>query len=157
MRAAIAAAGCLLVVLVAAWWIRDAGPSQVPADSETPAAQPAPEAPTANAKPPAAEPEPAAEDTPDPVREFRIVLSGGLPTQDSPTVLRVTRGDTVRLLVTSDAADELHLHGYDLHLDLEAGTTAELTFTAEHAGRFEYELHKRHQTVGALEVYPASR
>lgn len=69
-------------------------------------------------------------------------------------VLRVQQGESVELIVTSAEDDELHLHGYDLALKLRAGMPATLTFTAEHAGRFEIELHHRHAEIGALEVSP---
>ena len=71
-----------------------------------------------------------------------------------PTVIKVAQGDDVTLQITSDAADELHLHGYDLHLHLVAGEPAILKFTASRSGRFEYELHHAHADLGALEVYP---
>ena len=38
--------------------------------------------------------------------------------------------------------------------NLRAGEPATLAFTAEHAGRFEIELHHRHAEIGALEVSP---
>ena len=71
-----------------------------------------------------------------------------------PAVTKLKQGDQVTLRVTSDSNDELHLHGYDLHLNLIAGQAAQLSFTADHSGRFEYELHHAHTDLGAFEVYP---
>ena len=71
-----------------------------------------------------------------------------------PEVLAVREGDEVVLRVTSDRADEMHLHGYDLEMNLSANVPAELKFTASRSGRFEYELHKSHADLGALEVQP---
>ncbi|HEY0800591.1 MAG TPA: hypothetical protein VGD54_07085 [Steroidobacteraceae bacterium] len=71
-----------------------------------------------------------------------------------PAVIKIKQGDQVTLRVTSDSNDELHVHGYDLHLNLIAGQPAQLSFTADHSGRFEYELHHAHSDLGAFEVYP---
>lgn len=54
--------------------------------------------------------------------------------------VKVGRGDVVRLVVTSDVADEVHLHGYDKTVDVAAGGTATLTFTAAIPGTVEVEL-----------------
>jgi heme/copper-type cytochrome/quinol oxidase subunit 2 len=52
----------------------------------------------------------------------------------------VPKGTDVVLRVTSDVADEVHLHGYDIAVDVEAGETIELPFTADREGVFEVEL-----------------
>lgn len=54
---------------------------------------------------------------------------------------RVEQGSTVRIEVTSEVADELHLHGYDETADVAAGETAVIEFTADLTGRFELETH----------------
>jgi plastocyanin len=71
-----------------------------------------------------------------------------------PAVIKLKQGDKVTLRVASDSNDELHVHGYDLQLNLIAGQPAQLSFTADHSGRFEYELHHAHTELGAFEVYP---
>lgn len=71
-----------------------------------------------------------------------------------PAVIEIGAGDAVTLMVTSDRADELHVHGYDLHADLRPGEAATLSFKAEHAGRFEIELHGAHLGLATLEVRP---
>lgn len=75
-------------------------------------------------------------------------LAGG------PAVIKVAEGDEVVLRISTDKSDELHLHGYDLHAHLKPGAVAELRFSAKRTGRFEYELHKAHVDLGALEVHP---
>lgn len=65
---------------------------------------------------------------------------------------RVPLGQTVNLRVTSDQADQVHLHGYDLTVDLEAGTPAVLTFDATIPGVFEAELHDAAIPLVELEV-----
>jgi hypothetical protein len=64
----------------------------------------------------------------------------------------VPRGSTVTLLVHSDVADEVHLHGYDRKVDVPAGGTAELTFTADLPGTFEVELESRGAPLARLLV-----
>src|SRR5918997_1497665 len=54
----------------------------------------------------------AAEPAPRP-RVERINLRGGVP-QRGVRSLRYRNGETVRLVVTSDAPDEIHVHGYDI-------------------------------------------
>lgn len=71
-----------------------------------------------------------------------------------PDVVRVKQGEQVVLTFTSDKADELHLHGYDITVPLKPNTPATLSFTAKHAGRFGYELHHAHREIGAIEVHP---
>jgi FtsP/CotA-like multicopper oxidase with cupredoxin domain len=55
--------------------------------------------------------------------------------------IEVTRGDTVRIVVTSDAADEIHLHGYDLTRTPAPGKPARFQFRADAEGAFEIESH----------------
>jgi hypothetical protein len=66
----------------------------------------------------------------------------------------VKQGSQVTLRVTSDVADEVHLHTYDLKVDLVPGQSADLTFLAKVAGVFEVELEKRGKKVLELEVRP---
>src|SRR5690349_3326232 len=64
----------------------------------------------------------------------------------------VPRGSSVTLVVHSDVADEVHLHGYDRKVDVPAGGTAELTFTADLPGTFEVELESRAAPLAQLLV-----
>ena len=71
-----------------------------------------------------------------------------------PERISVPQGTELVLRITSDHADELHLHGYDRALKLAAGVPGELRLVANLSGRFEYELHHAHTALGALEVQP---
>lgn len=82
-----------------------------------------------------------------------IVLSQGR-VEGGARTLKLKRGETVLLTVTSDADDELHVHGVDKHLQLAPGKTASMEILAEKTGRFTVEVHRTRMTVGALEVYP---
>jgi FtsP/CotA-like multicopper oxidase with cupredoxin domain len=55
--------------------------------------------------------------------------------------IEVERGDTVRIVVTSDAPDEIHLHGYDITRNAAPGQPARFQFQAEAEGAFEIESH----------------
>ena len=67
---------------------------------------------------------------------------------------QVKQGAQVTIRVTSDVADELHVHTYDLTLDLVPGQSGDLTFLAKVPGVFEVELEDRHKKVLELEVRP---
>lgn len=66
----------------------------------------------------------------------------------------VEKGDRVVVVVTSDVADEVHLHGYDVSREVAAGGTARLPFTATLPGRFEVELEERGVVIGDITVNP---
>lgn len=65
---------------------------------------------------------------------------------------QVKIGELVDITVTSDKADELHVHGYDITADLTAGTAGSASFTADIPGVFEVELEKSGLKVLELEV-----
>ncbi|MEO6744712.1 MAG: hypothetical protein ABIS28_10105 [Caldimonas sp.] len=69
-------------------------------------------------------------------------------------VIRLKRDDAVSLTVRSDKADELHVHGYNLHADVVPGKPSTLKFVAKRTGRFSMELHKAGVELGTLEIYP---
>jgi hypothetical protein len=64
----------------------------------------------------------------------------------------VPRGATVTLVVRSDVADEVHVHGYDRRAWVAAGGAAELTFPADLPGVFEVELESRGAPLAELLV-----
>ena len=49
--------------------------------------------------------------------------------------LAFNQGDDIRFEVDSDTADEVHVHGYDIEEDVEAGGTVEFDFPADLEGR----------------------
>lgn len=66
----------------------------------------------------------------------------------------VAQEDRVVLVVTSDAADEVHVHGYDVSRRVTAGGTARLPFRATLPGRFEVELEERGVPIAEITVQP---
>ena len=90
---------------------------------------------------------------PPPSKVFEIMIRHG-QLVSGPAVIQVHKGDDVIVRLTSDTSDELHLHGYDLHVNTRPGETTTLQFSATRTGRFGYELHHSKAELGALEVYP---
>lgn len=81
--------------------------------------------------------------------ELRFVggaVVGGVARQAVPL------GSTVQLVVSSDVADEVHLHGYDRKVDVPAGGTATLSLVANVPGVFDVELESRSKLLMRLEV-----
>ena len=66
----------------------------------------------------------------------------------------VDKGARVVLVVKSDVADEIHLHGYDISRDVAAGGTVRIAFRATLPGRFEVELEERGVQIADLTVEP---
>ena len=63
-------------------------------------------------------------------------------------------GDAVILHVSSDTADDVHVHGYDLEFAVGPDAAGELTFDATIPGVFEVELHDAGREILKLEVSP---
>ena len=83
-------------------------------------------------------------------RVVNVAFRGGVVTGD--TRHQVRRGEVVRLVVASDVADEVHVHGYDDKAEVPAGGTVELSFTADIPGVFEVELERQGRRLLTLEV-----
>ena len=86
---------------------------------------------------------------PDPYT-FEIVIEGTTVTGGGR--LSVPLGETVTLRITSDAVDEVHIHGYDLFVDLEPRVTAEVSFPADIPGTVEIETHNDRLEIALLEA-----
>ena len=70
----------------------------------------------------------------------RIRLQGGV-VAGGPKDIEVEQGDTVRIVVTADAPDDIHLHGYDIERQAAPGQPARFRFKANAEGAFEIESH----------------
>jgi heme/copper-type cytochrome/quinol oxidase subunit 2 len=81
---------------------------------------------------------------------FEIGIEGSTVTGGGRIAVPV--GETVTLLITSDIDDQVHIHGYDLFVDLEAGVTAEVSFAADIPGVVEIETHEGALVVATLEA-----
>lgn len=81
----------------------------------------------------------------------RIVVVNGAP-KGGIVRKSVDKGDRVVVVVISDVADEVHLHGYDISRNVEAGGTVRLAFRAKLPGRFEVEFEDSGIQIGDLTV-----
>ena len=82
-----------------------------------------------------------------------IVVEDGKPVGGVED-LSFEAGDRIRFKVESDVSDEIHVHGYDLMKDVEAGGSVTFDFPATIEGVFEAELEERKQPIAELTVNP---
>jgi hypothetical protein len=82
-----------------------------------------------------------------------IVIRNGEPVGGIKQ-LEYSAGDEIRFEVSSDVADEVHVHGYDLMQDVPAGGTVSFDFLAEIEGIFEAELEGRKEQIAEIRVNP---
>jgi len=122
-----------VVAFVTAWPGNDDEPQRsaatTPAETETGEDSVEPQ-PTTETEPPA----------PPKVEVARIDIRGGA-VAGGPKTIEVVKGDAVRIVVTADAADEIHLHGYDISRSAAPGQPARFRFKADAEGAFEIESH----------------
>lgn len=64
----------------------------------------------------------------------------------------VARYDIVEITVTSDVAEEVHVHGYNIRHDVAAGTRDPLRFKADIPGVFEIEFEHSRRSLLMLTV-----
>lgn len=82
-----------------------------------------------------------------------IVVKNGKPV-GGIRQLTYEKGDQIRFKVESDVSDEIHVHGYDIMKDVEAGGSASFDFPATIEGGFEAELEGRGEQIIELTVNP---
>jgi hypothetical protein len=69
--------------------------------------------------------------------------------------IEAENGDTVRISVTSDAPDEIHLHGYGIERAVGPAKPARFVFKADLEGEFELEAHDLgHLKIASVVVEP---
>jgi heme/copper-type cytochrome/quinol oxidase subunit 2 len=83
----------------------------------------------------------------------QIRVEGGKPAGGIKSIT-VKKGDQVRFAVTSDVADEIHVHGYDFMKDVKAGGKVTFDFPAKIDGEFEIELENHGEQIAKLRVNP---
>lgn len=101
---------------------------------------------TTTARTPAPPPPPPG---PPPPARVELTIRGGLPL-GGPRRVTVARGRRVILLVTSDVADHVHLHGYDVMRDVAPGQPARIAFRATLPGTVEAELEDRRVLIARI-------
>ena len=104
-----------------------------------------PQDPTATVKAPTPTPEP----------EFQKVVLANGSVRGGASEIEVSKGDTARIEITSDAPDEIHVHGYDVTKQVAPGKPARFKIQADAEGIFEIEAHDLgHLTIATLVVEP---
>jgi len=91
--------------------------------------------------------------SPQPPAQVRITVRNGTP---DGGVRRVTvaKGRRVTLVVTSDVADHVHLHGYDVMRDVAPGRPARIAFLATIVGTIEAELEDAGVQIASITTKP---
>ena len=128
-----------------------AGQEQDTASAPAPAASSPSTMPSATQSPTAAA---APTRTPSPtpsVRTVAVSYAGGAVTGTSGRE-EVPVGEQVVLRVSSDVAEEVHVHGYDLEGAIPAGGSVDIPLTASIPGVFEVELHDSGKVLFQLRV-----
>ena len=76
-------------------------------------------------------------------------------------VIRLTQGQRVEIVWITDEAVELHMHGYDIRVEISPDGPATMTFTAHATGRFPVTSHgfgdehgHGHVTLAYIEIHP---
>lgn len=83
-------------------------------------------------------------------RTIDVTVTGD---QMNPSTITVHKGDRVTMTVTADKKQEIHLHGYDIHFEVDkAGEKVTRTFTADKTGDFDIEIEASGRKVGSLQV-----
>ena len=58
-----------------------------------------------------------------------------------PESIAVCKGQELTLLITTQRAGEIHIHGYEKEMDVKPGDTATFKFSTTLPGQFPIELH----------------
>ena len=90
-------------------------------------------------------------DIADAVQTIRVDVAGGAP-EGGVRRVEAELGSVVALMVTSDIAEEVHVHGYDILRGLSEGNPAHFAFTASIPGVFEVEFEGSGRLLLQLEI-----
>jgi hypothetical protein len=82
---------------------------------------------------------------------IRVRVAGGR-VQGVEDTVDLSVGEKLTILVRSDVADEVHVHGYNLFDDVGPGEQATIELAADIPGVFEVELEGAHLLLFELQV-----
>ncbi len=82
-----------------------------------------------------------------------ITIRDGEPV-GGPAEIRVEQGERIRFRVVSDVADHVHVHAYDIFMDVAPGEPVTFSFKATITGITEVELEDRGVHIASLRVDP---
>jgi hypothetical protein len=139
------AAGAVVVAVVGLFLVFRPGDDGDSASGATTTTATQTTSPTTTLPPPPPQPPPPA--------RVRIVVREGLPVGGVRRVT-VSEGRRVVLIVASDVADHVHLHGYDIMRDVAPGQPARIAFRATIPGTVEAELEDRRVPLARIVAQP---
>jgi hypothetical protein len=82
-----------------------------------------------------------------------VQIKGGQPV-GGVAELTYVKGDVMDIVVKSDEAAEIHLHGYDIPKEVEAGGQVEFKVPADIEGKFEMEIEETATPIAEITVNP---
>ena len=90
-----------------------------------------------------------------PTIQVHVVIEDG-KVPDGQGAIKMVQGDNVTLHFSSDETHHLHIHGYDIEVEVSPGSHTMVDFNATATGRFPVEIHgsTHHHALLYLEVYP---
>jgi len=119
-----------------------------PSTVSTPPVTPTKQAPSTSAAPTAV----ASGVAPDAAQQtINVTVAGGKVSGPSERI-EVAKGTRLRITVTSDVADEVHVHVYDLRQAVSANASAAVEFVADKPGVIEVELEKAKLVLARLQI-----
>ena len=86
------------------------------------------------------------------VEKFNLSITEGVP--EELQIIEVKLGTKAIIEINSSVNTELHIHGYDLYIDIQKDNTQELAFDFNIAGEFEIEDHNSGYEVARIRVNP---
>src|SRR5210317_1851086 len=86
------------------------------------------------------------------VEKFFLSVTEGVP--EKLQIIEAKLGTKSILEINSSISTELHIHGYDLYIDVQKDETLELAFDFNIAGEFEIEDHNSGYEIARIRVNP---
>lgn len=86
-----------------------------------------------------------------PTATLEIRLADGKADPNGERV-ELSKGDILEVKITSDRDDEVHIHGYDIGIEVKAGQSVSQSIILDQTGRFEVETHEPVLVVAQLIV-----
>ena len=133
-------------------------PATTPTSATTTAAAPSTAAASTPGTTQTATPQPSASPSSTPAKSapsadviIDVVIADGKVRPNAENV-KVKEGQTVKVTITSDVDESIHVHGYDQTAEATPDKAGAVTFTADVKGVFEIETHESAKLVAKLIV-----
>ena len=86
-------------------------------------------------------------------RAFSLEIRGGSPLGGA-TIFEAKQGDTITIDISTNEDAEIHLHGYDIEVEVGADETKTMEILADVTGRFLIEEEATESNLAFLEISP---